>query len=75
MREHRWETQATLSFDEILSVASKLRQSGLTSIHEEKEMIGYIEEWEVDHPQRIQTLMPYLCPMYHSARWAMPFSI
>lgn len=59
MREHRWESQATLSFDDILSVASKLRQLGLTSIHEDKEMIGYIEEWEVDHPQRIQTLAPW----------------
>jgi hypothetical protein len=56
MREHRWETRATLSFDDILSVASKLRQDGLTSIHEDKEMIGYIEEWEVDHPQQIQAL-------------------
>ena len=54
MREHRWETQTTLSFDEILSVASKLRENGLTSIHEDKEMIGYIEEWEVSHPQQIQ---------------------
>ena len=56
MREHRWETQSTLSFEDILSVAGKLRQLGLTSIHEDKEMIGYIEEWEVDHPQRIQAL-------------------
>jgi hypothetical protein len=56
MREHRWETRSALSFDNILSVASKLRQDGLTSIHEEKEMIGYIEEWEVSHPQQIQAL-------------------
>ena len=59
MREHRWETQATLSFHDILSVANDLRQHGLTSIHEAKEMIGYIEEWEVSDPQQIQTLAPW----------------
>ena len=59
MREHRWESQSPLSFDDILSVASKLRQKGLTSIHEDKEMIGYIEEWEVSHPDHIQLLDPW----------------
>lgn len=59
MREHRWETQTTLSFDDVLSVANKLKQHGLTSIHEDKEMIGYIEEWEISDPQQIQTLAPW----------------
>lgn len=56
MREHRWETPTPLSFDEMLSVANKLRREGLSSIHEDKEMIGYIEEWEVSHPQQIEAL-------------------
>jgi hypothetical protein len=56
MREHRWETQTILSFDDILSVTSKLKQAGLSSMHENKEMIGYIEEWEVSHPQQIEAL-------------------
>lgn len=56
MREHRWETQSTLSFQEILAVTERLRSLGLTSMHPEKEMIAYIEEWEVAHPQAIQTL-------------------
>jgi hypothetical protein len=56
MREHRWETAGTLSFDDILSVAANLRQKGLSSIHEDKEMIGYIEEWEVAHPKQIHAL-------------------
>ena len=56
MREHRWETQTPLSFDDILSVVHKLRHDGLTSMHEDKEMIGYIEEWEVSDPQQFQAL-------------------
>ena len=47
MREHRWESVAPLSFPDILLVAEKLRQAGLTSMQPEKEMISYIEEWEV----------------------------
>ncbi len=56
MREHRWETQSPLSFDQILAIAESLKQAGLTSIHAEKEMIGYIEEWEVNSIEQIQAL-------------------
>ena len=59
MREHRWESVSSLSFDEILSVTDRLRQSGLTSIHPEKEMIAYIEEWEVPELDEIGQLEPW----------------
>ena len=59
MREHRWESISSLSFDEILSVADTLRQAGLTSIHPEKEMISYIEEWEVTELDEIGQLEPW----------------
>ena len=48
MREHRWESASPLTFSDILSVTDKLCQAGLTSMQPEKEMISYIEEWEVD---------------------------
>lgn len=56
MREHRWETHSVLSFEEILTVTERLRALGLTTMHAEKEMIAYIEEWEIAHPREIQTL-------------------
>jgi hypothetical protein len=59
MREHRWESVSPLSFADILSVADKLRQAGLTSMHPEQEMITYIEEWEVTDPDEIGRLDPW----------------
>ena len=56
MREHRWESVSPLSFDDILSVADTLRQAGLTSMHPGKEMITYIEEWEVTDLDEIDQL-------------------
>ena len=56
MREHRWESVSPLSFDDILSVADTLRQAGLTSMHPGKEMITYIEEWEVSDLDEIGQL-------------------
>ena len=56
MREHRWETLSTLSFDDLMVIAGRLQKQGLTSIHPQKEMIAYIEEWEVGHLQDIQSL-------------------
>jgi hypothetical protein len=56
MREHRWESISSLSFADILSVADKLRQAGLTSMHPGKEMITYIEEWEVTDLDEINRL-------------------
>ena len=59
MREHRWESVSTLSFDDILSVADRLRQASLTTMHPGKEMISYIEEWEVSDPDEIGRLGPW----------------
>jgi len=59
MREHRWESISPLSFADILLVAEKLRQAGLTSMHPEKEMITYIEEWEVTDLDEIGQLEPW----------------
>ncbi len=59
MREHRWETSCPLSFSDILRVATRLHQLGLTSIHLDKEMIGYIEEWEVTDIEQIRQLDPW----------------
>ena len=56
MREHRWESASPLSFDDILSVTDKLRQAGLTSMQPDKEMISYIEEWEVPDLNEIDRL-------------------
>ncbi len=56
MREHRWESASPLSFDDIVSVAKTLGQVGLTTMHPEKEMITYIEEWEVNNPNEIHIL-------------------
>jgi len=56
MREHRWETQTALSFDEILNLTERLRQVGLTPVHPEKDVITYIEEWEVSNPKEINKL-------------------
>ncbi len=56
MREHRWESVSPLSFDEINSVADTLRHLGLTSMHPKKEMIVYIEEWEVSNLNEIHQL-------------------
>ena len=59
MREHRWESVSPLSFEDILSVADTLRHAGLTSIHPEKEIITYIEEWEVPDIDEIGRLEPW----------------
>ena len=59
MREHRWESVSPLSFEDILSVTEKLRQAGITSMHPEKEIIAYIEEWEVPNLDEIDQLGPW----------------
>ncbi len=56
MREHRWESTFPLTFDEILAVTERLSQQGLTSMQPEKEMITYIEEWEVSDLNEINQL-------------------
>jgi hypothetical protein len=56
MREHRWETQSALSFDQILKMTDRLRGAGLTPADPEKDVITYIEDWEVSDPQDILKL-------------------
>jgi hypothetical protein len=56
MREHRWESQETLSFLELVALTETLQRKGLTNMHPKKELIGYIEEWEVSQPEQIEYL-------------------
>ncbi|MGB0909406.1 MAG: hypothetical protein ACPGYT_03520 [Nitrospirales bacterium] len=56
MREHRWETPSPLSFDEVMQVTEQLAKAGLTPAHPEKDVICYIEEWEVENPRGINKL-------------------
>ena len=56
MREHRWETPSALSFDDILEITDRLSQVGLTPVDSNKEVITYIEEWEVSGPTDIRQL-------------------
>ena len=56
MREHRWETPSSLTFEEVMRVTERLALSGLTPAHPEKDVICYIEEWEVASPRGINRL-------------------
>ncbi len=56
MREHRWETQPALSFDQILQMTDRLRGAGLAPADPDKDVITYIEDWEVSEPKDIQQL-------------------
>lgn len=47
MRERRWETVPKLGFDEVLAAAGRLTAQGLTPAAPAKDVIGYVEEWEV----------------------------
>ncbi len=59
MREHRWESASSLSFPDILSLTEKLSAVGLSSTHPTKDMITYIEEWEVPDLDSITQLAPW----------------
>ena len=54
MREHRWETKSALSFDQILHLTDRLGSTGLTPVDPNKEVITYIEEWEISDPRDIR---------------------
>ena len=56
MREHRWESQSALSLDQILNMTDRLRKAGLTPADPDKDVITYIEEWEVSDPKDILKL-------------------
>ena len=56
MREHRWETVSSFTFAEVNEVVERLGKAGLSPVRPEKDMICYIEEWEVDGPHGITQL-------------------
>ena len=59
MREHRWETFSSYTFDEVIQMTQRLRAAGLTPADPEKDVISYIEEWTVDNLQGIRILDPW----------------
>ncbi len=59
MRERRWETRAKLGFDEILAIAERLSAQGLTPAAPAKDVICYVEEWEVRAPEDFDQLDPW----------------
>lgn len=56
MREHRWESQTAVSFEQILHIMDRLGGAGLSPADPDKDLITYIEEWEVAHPKDILKL-------------------
>ncbi|MCA9472003.1 MAG: hypothetical protein MRJ96_13230 [Nitrospirales bacterium] len=56
MREHRWETSSSFTFAEVNETVKRLAKAGLTTVYPEKDLICYIEEWEVDGPREIAHL-------------------
>ena len=59
MREQRWESQDSLSFDEVLTILPRLERFGLRTVDPEKDGICYVEEWQVTSPESIQELEPW----------------
>lgn len=59
MREQRWESQHSISFDEVLATINRLERQGLKPVNPEKEGICYVEEWQVTSPESIQALEPW----------------
>lgn len=59
MREQRWESQDSLSFEDVLSMLTRLERKGLRPVDPEKEGICYVEEWQVTSPESIQQLEPW----------------
>ena len=59
MREHRWTSQSPLPYDEIPKLTDRLALRGLSPAHLEKDLICYIEEWEVSEPKHIHRLDPW----------------
>ena len=59
MRERRWDTRATLGFDEILATAERLAAQGLAPAVPAKDVICYVEEWDVRAPEDFDQLDPW----------------
>lgn len=56
MREHRWESCQTYRFSDAIAIAERLSRVGLASLDLDKDLIGYIEDWEVGVPDDIERL-------------------
>lgn len=56
MRERRWESHNGLDFNQVLAVGERLRRLGLKPADPAKDIICYIEEWEVKAPEDIDQL-------------------
>ncbi|MBI3995760.1 MAG: hypothetical protein HY349_07280 [Nitrospirae bacterium] len=56
MRERRWESNKTFSFEDVLKLGERLDRLGLKPATTEKEIIIYIEEWTVPAPGKISRL-------------------
>ena len=59
MREQRWESQDSLSFEDVMATLTRLEGKGLRTVDPEKEGICYVEEWQVTSPESIQQLEPW----------------
>lgn len=59
MRERRWESAKKLTFGEILTVGDHLAAAGLQPAVPAKDIICYIEEWEVASPEDFDQLDPW----------------
>jgi len=59
MRERRWETRGKLGFDEILAAAERLAAQGLAPSVPARDVICYVEEWEVRTPEDFDHLDPW----------------
>jgi hypothetical protein len=59
MRERRWESESTLRFDEVLSLCSVLRETGLSIRGTQEEVACYLEEFHLDRLSEIDRLEPW----------------
>ncbi len=59
MRERRWETRSKLGFDDVLAAAEHLAGLGLAPAAPAKDVICYVEEWDVRSPEDFDQLDPW----------------
>ncbi|MFQ5992795.1 MAG: hypothetical protein ACE5NA_10215, partial [Nitrospiraceae bacterium] len=59
MRERRWETRSGLAFSEVLALGERLEAMGLAPVRPSRDIICYIEEWQVTTPEDIDQLDPW----------------
>ncbi len=60
MREQRWESVRTFSLTELLALTSRLNGKGLQTAAPDREIICYIEEWEVDSPEEVERIYAWM---------------